>query len=368
MPRIRVMVVDDSVVVRKIICEALAGNPHLEVVATAASGTIALAKIQQVNPEVVTMDVEMPGMDGVATLKEIRRRYPTLPVIMFSTLTERGAAVTIEALSAGAFDYVCKPSNTASLASSMALVREDLTQKIRSATRREAPPTLSFPTLAPKPAARRSIIDVLAIGTSTGGPNALAEVIPALPRDLRVPVVVVQHMPPLFTRLLAERLSAKSSLPVRQGEAGVQLEPGHVWIAPGDYHMTVVRKGKDVFLDLNQAPPENFCRPAVDVLFRSVAAAYGPRVLAVVMTGMGSDGARGAAVIREAGGEIFAQDEPTSVVWGMPGAVVNAGLADQVFPLSVLSREVLRRIARGRVPASAPAAAKPEYGSNATCN
>jgi two-component system chemotaxis response regulator CheB len=226
----------------------------------------------------------------------------------------------------------------------MAHVREELTQKIRSVARRETPAALLFPPL-PVKIAKRSRVGVLAVGTSTGGPNALAEFIPALPGDLEVPVVIVQHMPPLFTRLLAERLSAKSSLPVHEGEAGRRLEPGHIWIAPGDYHMTVVRRAEGVFLDLNQDSPENFCRPAVDVLFRSVAGAYGPEVLAVVLTGMGSDGARGARVIREAGGEVFAQDEPTSVVWGMPGSVVNAGLANQVLPLSTMGREVVSRIA-----------------------
>ncbi len=191
-------------------------------------------------------------------------------------------------------------------------------------------------------------IEVLAIGASTGGPNALAEVVPRLPGDLPFPVLVVQHMPPLFTRLLAERLNSQSKLRVREAEAGRELKPGEVWIARGDYHMVVARSGSSVCLTLNQNPPENSCRPAVDVLFRSVAQVFGASVLGVVMTGMGSDGARGAAQIRDAGGEILVQDEASSVVWGMPGAVVSAGLADKICPLAELSGEVVHRITAGR--------------------
>jgi two-component system chemotaxis response regulator CheB len=187
-------------------------------------------------------------------------------------------------------------------------------------------------------------IDILAIGTSTGGPNALAEMVPGLPGNFPVPVVVVQHMPPVFTRLLAERLNARSPLSVHEAVAGARLEPGHVWVAPGNYHMTVVRKGREVVLDLNQDPPENSCRPAVDVLFRSVAHTYASHSLAVVMTGMGSDGMRGARSIHDAGGQILVQDEATSVVWGMPGSVAGLGLADQIRPLKQIAPEVVRRV------------------------
>jgi two-component system chemotaxis response regulator CheB len=200
-----------------------------------------------------------------------------------------------------------------------------------------------------------SRIEILAIGTSTGGPNALAAVIPRLPEAFPVPVVVVQHMPPLFTRLLADRLNSQSQLQVREGEPGSVVEAGQVWIAPGDHHMTVVRKGAQSFLKLNQDPPENSCRPAVDVLFRSVARAYGPSALAVVMTGMGSDGTRGAAHIREGGGEVFVQDEATSVVWGMPGAVVSSGCADKICPLGDLSQEIVRRVSGERTQSSSRA-------------
>jgi chemotaxis response regulator CheB len=198
-----------------------------------------------------------------------------------------------------------------------------------------------------RPIQRR--IDIVAIGTSTGGPNALGEVIPALLEDLAVPVVVVQHMPALFTRMLAKHLDARAKVAVQEGSAGIKLQPGEAWIAPGDYHMTVVRDKDGVQLAVNQDPPEHSCRPAVDVLFRSVARTYGPHALAVVMTGMGSDGAIGARAIRQAGGEILIQDQASSVVWGMPGAVAAAGLADQILPLSAIAQEIARRVASRRV-------------------
>jgi len=360
---VRVLVVDDSVVVRKLLSEALASSPDVKLAGTASSGTIALAKIPQLNPDVITLDIEMPGLDGIQTLTEIRKLYPKLPVIMFSTLTERGAAITLEALARGASDYMTKPSNSESLAGAMEQVRKELVAKIVSLTSRSRGTSA-----APRSQARSLVrttsgnqrIDILAIGTSTGGPNALAEVIPHLPGDFPVPVVVVQHMPPLFTRLLAERLNSQSALAVQEGEAGKTLMPGQVWIAPGSYHMTVARKGAGVALNLNQDPPENSCRPAVDVLFRSVAQTYGPNVLGVVMTGMGADGARGAAHIRDAGGEILVQDEASSVVWGMPGAVVEAGAADKICPLLEISSQIVHRVTSSRsqaLRAQAPAGA-----------
>jgi two-component system, chemotaxis family, protein-glutamate methylesterase/glutaminase len=346
----RVLIVDDSVVVRKLLCEALSSSGEVQVAGTASSGAIALAKIPQINPDIITLDIEMPGLNGIQTLAEIRRLYPKLPVIMFSTLTERGAAITLEALSLGASDYMTKPTNSESLATAMEQVRGDLLLKIRSLTGRARAHSAPVP---PTPRLKRRTspppaIDILAIGTSTGGPNALAEVIPHLPEDFAVPVVIVQHMPPLFTRLLAERLHSNSKLAVKEAESGELLKAGQVWIARGDYHLTLAKKGTGVILSLNQEPPENSCRPAVDVLFRSVARTYGANVLAVVMTGMGSDGARGAAHIREAGGEILVQDEASSVVWGMPGAVVGAGLADKICPLSQMSTEIVQRVASTR--------------------
>lgn len=352
MPSIRVLVVDDSVVVRRVVCEALTADPSIEVAGTAASGNIALAKIPQLAPDIVTLDVEMPGLNGLETLVEIHRLYPKLPVIMFSTLTEHGASVTLEALSLGASDYVTKPTNSESLSTAIGQVRQELVAKITTLTNRSSAPRAQPPARPATLSAPAQRIDVLAIGASTGGPNALAEVIPSLPENFPVPVVVVQHMPPLFTRLLAERLNAKAALTVREGEAGAKLEPGYVWIAPGNYHMTVARKGKEVLLNLNQDAPENSCRPAVDVLFRSVAETYGGHTFGVVMTGMGSDGTRGARAICDSGGHILAQDERTSVVWGMPGAVVTAGLASRVCPLTEISQAITKRVEANRVPAS----------------
>jgi len=347
---VRVLVVDDSVVVRRLLREALASSSEVQVVGTASSGAIGLAKIPQLHPDVMTLDLEMAGMNGIETLTEIRKLYPKLPVIMFSTLTERGAAVTLEALSLGASDYMTKPSNSASLAGAMESIRRELIAKTVSLAGRTRGHTVP-PSRAVVASNRRSDgvrIEILAIGTSTGGPNALAEVVCGLPGDFSVPVVVVQHMPPLFTRLLAERLNSHSRLTVQEAEAGRTLEPGQVWIARGDYHMAVARKGTRVVLDLNQEPPQHSCRPAVDVLFRSVAEVYGASALGVVMTGMGSDGACGAAHIREAGGEILVQDEASSVVWGMPRAVVSAGAADKICPLAEISLEVVRRVTASR--------------------
>lgn len=356
MPPVRVLVVDDSSVIRKVLTHALASNPDIEVAGTAPSGPIALAKIPQLNPDVVTLDVEMPGLNGIQTLAEIRKVYPKLPVIMFSSLTERGASATLEALAMGASDYVTKPS-AENLDRARELIRKELVTKILFfARRRIAATPASAVKATPKPRLGGQRIDVLAIGSSTGGPNALLDLLPRLPADLPVPVVLVQHMPPLFTRFLAERLDSRSPLCVREAERGAALKPGQVWVAPGDYHMTVERKPSSVVLSLNQGPPENSCRPAVDVLFRSVATAYGANVLAVVLTGMGYDGARGAQAIREAGGEIFVQDESSSVVWGMPGAVVAAGAADKICPLSAIASEIAGRIALGQASQSRAAA------------
>lgn len=348
MAPIRVLVVDDSVVARKFLGEIVESIERLELVGTAPNGSIALTKIPQLHPDVITLDIEMPVLDGLQTLCEIRKLYPWLPVLMCSTLTERGASITLEALASGASDYITKPSSTATLTAAREQIRQELASKILALTFRQQPKPPAPATIRLSPPAPPQRIDVLAIGSSTGGPNALLELIPKLPEDFPVPGVVVQHMPPLFTRILAQRLDSCSGLAVHEAEAGTRLEPGHIWIAPGNYHMTTDRVGSDVVLSLNQSPPENSCRPAVDVLFRSVARAFRSHALAVVMTGMGSDGASGASSIREAGGEIVVQDEATSVVWGMPGSIVSKGLAEKICPLQELGPEIIRRAARDR--------------------
>jgi two-component system chemotaxis response regulator CheB len=364
---ISVLVVDDSVVVRRLITDALGGASDITVAGTAANGLLAQARIDQLKPDVVTMDIEMPQMDGITAVKELRKRHPHLPVIMFSTLSDAGASATLEALAAGATDYVTKPSNIGSIAESIAAVREQLVPKIRSLAGRSRPrasgpvrpaPLRPSTTTAPlrmpaRPAAAprpgpRGRVDLIAIGSSTGGPDALAQVLTALPADLAVPIVVTQHMPPVFTRMFAERLNRSTPLRVVEAADGMELTAGTVYIAPGDRHLLLQRRGAGTVTQLSGAPPENSCRPAVDVMFRSVAAVYGPAVCAAVLTGMGQDGRGGAKLLRDGGAEVLAQDEATSVVWGMPGAVVAAGLATEVLPLDKLAPAMVGRVRVGR--------------------
>src|SRR5579863_2133395 len=350
MAPIRILVVDDSIVIRKLLSDTLSGDPALEVVATASAGHIALSKIPQFKPDLITLDIEMPVMDGLETLAAVRKLYPKLPVIMFSTLTEHGAAATLDALALGASDYATKPSNTGSTEIALERIRIELIPKIKALCGIATLKLMPLPRIRPalKVRIRNPRIEIVAIGTSTGGPNALAEVLPRIPNDFPVPIVVVQHMPPIFTRLLAERLASRSTISVEEGSADIILSPGHAWIAPGNFHMKVMRVGLNCRLQLNQESQENSCRPAVDVLFRSVAAAYGANVLGVVMTGMGSDGVLGAQDIRDAGGNVIIQDEASSVVWGMPGLVHASGLADAVYPLDQLALEITRRVLQSR--------------------
>ena len=354
--KIRVLVVDDSVVIRRLVTQALTEDPAFEVVGTAANGAIALSKIPQVNPDAVTLDIEMPEVDGLEALRRIRKLYPTLCVIMFSTLTERAATYTLDALALGANDYVTKAANVGSLNKSMASLRSQLIPKIRQFFELEVQ---SAPLAAAKPQAERAGIpprslpwrkrDLVAIlslpaQVSTGGPNALAEIFPSLPSHFPCPILIVQHMPPMFTRILAERLSAQSKIPVEEAAEGTALEPGKALIAPGGYHMRLKRSGNQVVATLDQSPPVNSCRPAVDVLFSSVAEIYGSRALGVILTGMGQDGLEGAKQLKAQGACILAQDKATSVVWGMPGFVVEAGLADAVTGLDRIAPEILLHV------------------------
>lgn len=358
MGKIRILSVDDAVVVRRLITDILASDPALEVVGTAANGRIGLAKIPQVNPDVVLLDVEMPEMDGLETLATLRKTYPRLPVIMFSTLTQRGATATLEALALGATDYVTKPVNAGNMTTAIQRIREELIPKIKALC--PGCSSVPGPALAPKPTVARQrpplrpvvpgreIVEIVVLGVSTGGPNALAKLLPQLPANFPVPVLIVQHMPPIFTKLLAQRLAAQCALKVVEATAGEPIRPGKIWIAPGDYHLAVTRNGIQAQTGLHQGPPENSCRPAVDVLFRTAAEAFRAGVLGVVLTGMGQDGLRGSEHVVEAGGQVVAQDEESSVVWGMPGFVARAGLADQVLPLEHLAQEIIRRAFRGR--------------------
>jgi len=366
MRKIKVLVVDDSVVVRKIVSDTLTEDPDVEVVGIAANGRIALQKIPQVDPDLVTLDVEMPEMNGLETLQELRKTNKSIPIIMFSTLTDRGAATTLEALSLGATDYVTKPANVGSVAVAMQRIREELIPKIKTLCAKkaglDAPTTLPpVKPVTPKPRATGTAIatpktkgppgrvEIVAIGVSTGGPNALAELMPTIPADFPLPIVMVQHMPPYFTKLLAQRLSDKCKIEVHEAKAGDILKPGHAFIAPGDYHITLSRQGTDVKILTNQEAPENSCRPAVDPLFRSVANLYGDKTLAVILTGMGQDGLAGCETIHEKGGQIIVQDEESSVVWGMPGFVARANLAEKILPLDKMGEEIIYRSKIGRM-------------------
>ncbi|MBD2445772.1 chemotaxis response regulator protein-glutamate methylesterase [Nostoc sp. FACHB-152] len=350
MPKIRVLVVDDAVVVRSRVSKILASDPQLEVVGVAANGRIALAKIPQVNPDVVILDVEMPEMNGLETLAALRPIYPHLPVIMFSTSTWAGASATLEALSLGASDYATKPSNLGSVEAANQHIREELIPKIKlfGAGITAFSPSSAVYSVVLSTRTKIEPVDVVAIGVSTGGPNALAILLSEIPADFSVPILIVQHMPPMFTKLLAERLSSKCQIPVEEAVPGVVLKPGQAWIAPGDFHMIVQRNANAVQLALHQAPPENSCRPSVDVLLRSVAQVYGAAAIAVILTGMGQDGLHGCRCIREAGGQVLAQDQASSVVWGMPSFVVNAGLADQTVPLKQMAGEIMQRLHPGK--------------------
>jgi two-component system, chemotaxis family, protein-glutamate methylesterase/glutaminase len=352
MDKIRVLLVDDASVIRRLVTNALNRDPALEVVGTAADGQMALARLTELQPDVVLLDLEMPVMDGLTALAALRKTHPRLPVIMFSRFTQRGVEATVHALTLGADDYVPKPGDGLELGHCIAGL---LIPKIKLLGGRAAG-TAATPAQAPEaipPAprvaapARASVpshpVEVVVIGASTGGPNALAELFPTFPPDWRLPVLVVQHMPPEFTARLAERLTAKSRLSVREGVAGAAVTAAQAWVAPGNHHLVVQRDGQVVRLALNQGPAVNSCRPSADVLFHSAAKVYGPGVLAVVLTGLGQDGLRGCESVRAAGGQVLVQDEASSVVWSMPGAVARAGLADRVLPLGQLGPELVRR-------------------------
>jgi two-component system chemotaxis response regulator CheB len=356
MKKAKVLVVDDAMLIRRMVTDVIATDPSIEVVGDAANGRIALQKIAQLSPDLVTLDVEMPEMNGIQTLKEIRKTHPRLPVIMFSALTERGAADTLEALHHGASDYVTKPANAAGLATAQQRIREDLVPKIKSLCRLGTPATgvakrEGYATAAPRPFTLRAVgpaitADIVAIAVSTGGPAALAEILSRLPADFPAPILLVQHMPQMFTRFLAERLNAQTPLTVVEATDGHPLHAGFVYVAPGDFHLTVHKRNGAIVAALDREPPQNSHRPSADRLLRSVADTYGARSLAVVLTGMGQDGLRGCEAITNSGGRILAQDEATSVVWEMPGLVVNAGLADAVLPIGGIAGELRRRTER----------------------
>jgi two-component system chemotaxis response regulator CheB len=332
----------------------LGSDPALEVVTLTPTGRLALELVEQLRPDIVVLELNLPDMHGLDVLKALRRQFPRMPVLIFSALTESTGNLTLDALAQGANDYITKPT-TAGGVPFLEQARVPLVSKIKELYSRiqPEPPKIVPPRrrheLA-KPPPRQPRIGVVVVGASTGGPNMLVEVMAALPADFPVPVVIIQHMPPVFTRLFAERLDSLSPLQVREAVAGEQLRAGQVWIAPGDYHLALTRDGPLVKLLTHQGPLENSCRPAVDVLFRSAASVYGAGVLAVVMTGMGQDGLKGCQAVAQAGGRILVQDPDTCVVGSMPQAVLQAGLAHQVVKLKHLGSEIVRRVTRALSP------------------
>ena len=344
---IRVLIVDDSATIRSVLSATLGADPDLRVAGTAINGQVALASIAASPPDIVLLDVEMPVLDGISTLREIRRMHPKLPVLMFSSLTERGSKATLDSLLAGANDYVAKP--TAQTADEVAArIRDEVIMKIKALVPRGGPAARAAPAAPPRPPlpARREPIRGIVIAVSTGGPTALAEVLPALAASIHVPVLIVQHMPAFFTAQLAERLAKLCNATVREAQAGQEIRSGDILLAPGGRHLAIASDGGMLRARLTDDPPENSCRPAADVLFRSAASVWGGGTLAIVLTGMGRDGLQGSRQIVEAGGTVIAQDEFTSVVWGMPGEIVRAGLADAILPLSQIGVEVALRLKR----------------------
>jgi two-component system chemotaxis response regulator CheB len=356
--RVRILIADDSAVMRSLLRAAVTSDAGLEVAGTAADGEAALGAIETLRPDLVLLDVEMPVMDGLATLRKLRALGHRMPVIMCSSLTQRGAKVTIEALASGASDYVAKPAGQAGREAAMQTLTQDLIPKIHALTSRSQlalPAAARIPLLAPvapfNPQPMSSVPTALVIGVSTGGPAALDILLPSLPANFPLPVLIVQHMPELFTKLFAERLNGRCALQVHEAVEGEPVRAGAIYIARGNWHMEVVsaaRIGLPPTLHLSQGRPENHCRPAADVLFRSAASVYGAGVLAVVLTGMGSDGMLGVRFIRENGGIVLAQDQASSAVWGMPGAVASAGLAHKVLPLNAIAAEIVRLASRAQ--------------------
>jgi two-component system chemotaxis response regulator CheB len=367
---LRVMVVDDSVVIRGLISRWIDSEPDMTVAASLRTGLDAVNQIERINPDVAVLDIEMPELDGISALPRLLAKKRNLIIIMASTLTRRNAEISFKALSLGASDYIPKPESTRE-ASAAETFRHDLIQKIRhlgAKVRRAAPvPAAASPSLAPglerqplaKPAPaplqlmRRAFSTqaprVLLIGSSTGGPQALMTLVAEIgPVIDRFPVLITQHMPPTFTTILAEHLARASHRPAHEGVDGEIIKPGHIYLAPGGCHMRVVRRGAEAAIALDDGAPINFCKPAVDPLFTSAIDVWQGGTLAVVLTGMGSDGMRGGKDIVAAGGSVIAQDEASSVVWGMPGAAANAGICAAILPLPQIAPKLVRLFAGDR--------------------
>jgi two-component system chemotaxis response regulator CheB len=356
------MVVDDSVVIRGLISRWIAAEPDMVVAASLRTGLDAVNQVERVNPDVAVLDIEMPELDGISALPQLLAKKRNLIIIMASTLTRRNAEISFKALSLGASDYIPKPESTREAAAAE-IFHHDLIQKIRSLGAKVRRTASSSPPLAPaldrprEPLPRPVAVPVqllrrgfgtqtpraLVIGSSTGGPQALMTLVTELgPVIDRFPVLITQHMPPTFTTILAEHLARSSHRPAHEAVDGEVVKVGQIYLAPGGRHMRVVRHGVDAVIALDDGPPVNFCKPAVDPLFTSAIEVWQAGVLAVVLTGMGSDGMRGGKEIVAAGGNVIAQDEASSVVWGMPGAAANAGICAAILPLNQIAPKLVR--------------------------
>jgi two-component system chemotaxis response regulator CheB len=343
---VKVLVVDDSAFMRKVLSDLFAAESDFTVLEAARNGKEAVDKVKRLKPDVVTMDVEMPVMDGITALDTIMRESPT-PVVMVSSLTREGADATMKALEKGAVDFVAK---TAGPISSIEQIRTEILAKCRAAAKANVrqlvrppspppPPVAHPPAFAPSPDEQ-----IVAIGTSTGGPRALQEIITRLPGNLPCPVVIVQHMPPGFTKSLSDRLNSLSALTVKEAENGDVLRPGLAVIAPGDFHMALAREGTKTVVKLHQEPPIGGHRPSVDPTMEAVARIYGPRAMGVILTGMGHDGSRGMKAIKANRGFTIAEDQSTTVVFGMPKAAIELGIVDRIVPLPGIAGEIVKRL------------------------
>jgi two-component system, chemotaxis family, protein-glutamate methylesterase/glutaminase len=354
---LRVLVVDDTIMYRKVVGDILAEIPGVEVVGTANNGKIALTRIASLKPDLITLDVEMPVMNGLETLQEIQKSFPDVGVIMLSTLTKRGSEITMRALELGAFDFIAKPDAEV-MQENVQLLRSAIAPRVKAYAKRLELRSLlkqrqrPVGAVAPVPAApavlasskRTGKSRAVAIGISTGGPNALTKMLPQLPK-LGVPVFVVQHMPPVFTKSLAESLDAKCQYEVREAENNEIVRPDVIYIAPGGKHMRVASgTGGAKIIQVTDDPPENNCKPAVDYMFRSVAREYGALSTGVIMTGMGGDGTLGLKVLKSFGAVTIGQDEESCVVYGMPKTAAEAGVVDVVSPLQMIASEIIRTV------------------------
>lgn len=344
--RIKVLVVDDSAFMRKVISDMISSDPNMEVVATAKNGEEALQMIVEHKPDVVTMDIEMPKMDGLTALKQIMEVRP-MPVIMLSSLTTSGAVETLKALDYGAFDFITKPTSLVKV--STPEVREELLSKIRIASKTK----VSRPMFAPRETTRIIETDkrttgrtkfkkLIAIGTSTGGPRALQDVIPYIPKDIEAGILIVQHMPPGFTKSLAERLDSMSQIRVKEAEDGDVINAGVAYLAPGDSHIKVTKQGGQFVIKLDNGERVSGHKPSVDALMYSIAALSDRNVIGVIMTGMGADGADGMSKLKQNRGYVIAQDEESCVVFGMPKSTIKLGVVDKVVSLSNIANEIVK--------------------------